>query len=29
MAEPAVHDGALFQMALDDVCGIPESRFSP
>lgn len=28
MAEPAVHDGALFSQALDDVCGIPESPFN-
>lgn len=27
IAEPAVHDGALFQKALAGVCGIPESRF--
>lgn len=27
MAEPAVHDGALFRMELGDVCGIPEQRF--
>lgn len=27
MAEPAVHDGALFRLALPDVCGIPEARF--
>ena len=28
MAEPAVHDGALFHMALGDVCGIAEPRFA-
>jgi len=27
IAEPAIHDGALFQATLNDVCGIPESRF--
>ena len=27
IAEPAIHDGALFQATLADVCGIPESRF--
>jgi L-arabinonolactonase len=27
MAEPAVHDGALFRATLGDVCGIAESRF--
>jgi L-arabinonolactonase len=28
MAEPAVHDGALFGGAIAGVCGIPESRFA-
>lgn len=28
MAEPAVHDGALFALALPDVCGIPEVQFA-
>ncbi|HEY0061305.1 MAG TPA: SMP-30/gluconolactonase/LRE family protein [Telluria sp.] len=27
MAEPAVHDGGLFQGALDGIRGLPESRF--
>ena len=27
LAEPAVHDGALFQHAMPDICGIAESRF--
>lgn len=27
MAEPAVHDGALFSAVLSDVCGIAETRF--
>lgn len=27
ISEPAVHDGALFQMKLADVRGLPESRF--
>lgn len=27
LAEPAVHDGALFRLDLGDVCGIPEARF--
>ena len=28
MAEPALHDGALFKLALADVRGLPESRFA-
>lgn len=28
MSEPAVHDGAVFQMRLADVRGLPESRFA-
>lgn len=29
MSEPAVHDGALFHEKLNDVRGLPESRFVP